>query len=1038
MPSADGDNADPDIGLNPQQAAALLPLLLTEMTAGIGMFDAGLRLRAISPSLSTILGLPADLARPGTHLHQIATHAVCAGLVADAAAALCLFAARERGTAMWTGAARRHLELTARPTPDGGWLAVWRDVTERERDRVALEEERARTQHMLRHVTDHIVLMDPNGVILESSDRSGRLLALPPELAQPGGTHQEILTYMYRRGDYGFDVPEADFVRERRAWILAAGELSFVSHMPNGVWAEYNFHPRQDGHLLVIVRDITALKTAQIALEAERGQLRRVLDELADAVLLVDHDGTIIETNGKAPALLDIPAALMQPGQTYQDIQRWRYRNGDFGTDRTEEEVVAARWASVSGPEGEQTMRLMPNGNWVEYTFRRLPNGQILAVCRDLTALKRSEAALEAERQLLREVLNSLGEVVTLLDADTNVVVSNAATARPLLVPPEYLQPGCSLREAARWVYRNGSIQTDLPEEAWIAKRLAAAYAPGGRRETGQGLGGLWTELQYTPLSGGRLLAQSRDITPIKTSEMAALAAKAEAEAARDTAEAAARAKATFLAAMSHEIRTPMNGVLGMMDVLEHAGLSAEQLRHVGVMRDSAQSLLRIIDDILDFSKIDAGRMELETLPFTLRGLVESAVDTFAPQARKKGSALFADPSGSGPDWLDGDPTRVRQILFNLVGNALKFTERGFVRISATSAVEADGVRVTLAVQDSGIGMDAAHQTRLFEPFSQADSSTTRRFGGTGLGLSIVRRLAELMGGGVTVESTPGRGSRFIVTLRCGFATAPSPVATRVIAAPAAPRADTPLVLVADDHPVNRQVMEQQLGLLGLSADLAADGEEALRLWRQRRHGVVLLDIHMPVVDGFAVARSIRREEEAAGLPRCGLVAVTANALKGEDERCYAAGMDGFVPKPVSLATLSRTLARWIPGLQTTGSAPIEQAGATFDPERLRSLFGTDPGTLAHMFESFADSAARDLNAVQVADEAGPLAEAAHRLKGAARVVGAQLLAEQAARIEVAARAGDLAGARAASKGLETLLAQTATVARASFAADVA
>jgi signal transduction histidine kinase len=200
---------------------------------------------------------------------------------------------------------------------------------------------------------------------------------------------------------------------------------------------------------------------------------------------------------------------------------------------------------------------------------------------------------------------------------------------------------------------------------------------------------------------------------------------------------------------MSHEIRTPMNGVLGMMEVLERTRLDAEQARCVAVMRDSAGSLLRIIDDILDFSKIEAGRLELEDLPFSLRGLVEGAVDTLAVQAKRKGLHLFADPPGIGPDVVSGDPVRVRQILFNLVGNAIKFTERGYVRVISETRAAKDGasVNVMLGVEDSGIGMSAEQLDRLFQPFGQADSSTTRRYGGSGLGLSIVRRLAQMMGG---------------------------------------------------------------------------------------------------------------------------------------------------------------------------------------------------------------------------------------------------------------------------------------------------
>ncbi|MBV9775847.1 MAG: response regulator [Acetobacteraceae bacterium] len=491
------------------------------------------------------------------------------------------------------------------------------------------------------------------------------------------------------------------------------------------------------------------------------------------------------------------------------------------------------------------------------------------------------------------------------------------------------------------------------------------------------------------------------------------------AEAARADAEAANRAKSTFLAAMSHEIRTPMNGVLGMMEVLERSPLAPAQARSVAVMRESAQALLRIIDDILDFSKIDAGRMDIEALPFSLEELVAGTVETMLPQARRKRLALFADPPGAGPDRVTGDPMRVRQILFNLLGNAIKFTDRGFVRVRADSRAQAGGgVRVTLTVADSGIGMDEATRARLFEPFTQADSSTTRRFGGTGLGLSIVRRLAQLMAGDVTVESTPGKGSRFVVSLslaRAGLAPAEATGPQR--AAVAAPRPGAARLLVADDHPVNLEVILRQLELLGLSADVAEDGAAALALWRERHHAVVLLDLHMPILDGFGLAEAIRREEATRDLPRSGLVAVTADALKGEDARCFAAGFDGFLPKPVSLDALARTLGRWLPDLAT--------AEALFDPEPLRGVFGADAAGRAALVRSFADSAGRDVGLIRAAPDARQLAASAHRLKGAARMAGAKRLAEQAVRAETAANAGDLAAARRATEGMDRLLAET-------------
>ncbi|HXT79644.1 MAG TPA: ATP-binding protein [Acetobacteraceae bacterium] len=501
------------------------------------------------------------------------------------------------------------------------------------------------------------------------------------------------------------------------------------------------------------------------------------------------------------------------------------------------------------------------------------------------------------------------------------------------------------------------------------------------------------------------------------------------AEAARTEAEAANRAKSTFLAAVSHEIRTPMNGVLGMLEVLERSSLDPAQMHNVAVMRESAQALLRIIDDILDFSKIDAGRMDIEALPFSLSGLVASTIEAMLPQARQKHLTLSADPSGNGPDWITGDPMRVRQILFNLVGNAIKFTDQGFVRIGADSRLEADGtVLVTVSVADTGIGMNETTRARLFEPFTQADSSTTRRFGGTGLGLSIVRRLAQLMGGDVSVESAPGHGSRFAVTLHlaeAGPARAPVETARQRREATPVQRADAIRLLVADDHPVNLEVILRQLELLGLSADVAEDGAAALALWEKHHHQIVLLDLHMPVLDGFDLAEGIRRREAEQGLARSALIAVTADALKSEDARCFAAGMDGFLPKPISLDALARTLGRWIPGL-TQGHAPAEATdGSLFDPEVLRGLFGRESNRLIALVRTFADTAARDIAAMLTAQDATRLAAFAHRLTGAARMAGAGRLAQQAMRAETAANTGNLSAARSAAEGMNQLLAET-------------
>ncbi|HKV65054.1 MAG TPA: ATP-binding protein [Rhodanobacteraceae bacterium] len=494
------------------------------------------------------------------------------------------------------------------------------------------------------------------------------------------------------------------------------------------------------------------------------------------------------------------------------------------------------------------------------------------------------------------------------------------------------------------------------------------------------------------------------------------------------------KAKSAFLAAMSHEIRTPMIGITGMLELLEHTRLDAEQRRSIAIVQSSAQSLLQIIGDILDFSKIEAGRMELAPVDIDLRRLVEHTVGNYLGIASSKGLTLeSAIDTQLAPAYV-ADPLRIRQILSNFMSNAVKFTRTGGVTVRA-ERIETlpDGRdRIALRVRDSGIGISEEQRGALFQPFSQADTSTTRTFGGTGLGLAICRQLAELMGGNIELASKPGAGSTFslILPLARGDASKVEPertvlreddFPTRPLPGIEEAQRENSLVLVVDDHATNREVLTRQLARAGFACETAADGEEGLRRWETGAYALVLTDIHMPKLDGYQLTAAIRKAERRLQYTRTPIIAITANVSKGEPEHCIAMGMDGFLGKPLRIAQLSEALRRWLPHVVfPSHDEPVHEAAqpaddALFTPESpidtavLQEIAGDDAKLAHNLLNDFLAAARKDHAALVAALDAANLPEAirqAHRIKGAAALVGARDVHAAAAAAEAAGRAG--------------------------------
>ncbi|ADL01008.1 ATP-binding protein [Brevundimonas subvibrioides] len=497
----------------------------------------------------------------------------------------------------------------------------------------------------------------------------------------------------------------------------------------------------------------------------------------------------------------------------------------------------------------------------------------------------------------LREAIDTMPDGLGFYDADDRLVIWNARYAEVNTELAAALEVGAKFRDMLQIGLEQGLYAEAVGrEQEWIEERLAARRRLSNTLEQ-QISGDRWLRVQDRRTAQGGIVTVVNDITDLKRD------AQALAEA-RDTAETANRAKSEFLANMSHEIRTPLNGVIGLTQALARTELDHDQREILNLIQSSGVTLQTLLSDILDLARVESGRLEIADEPFDLARAINEAAHLYGAPAAEKGLQFFVDIDPAAEGWVRGDVVRLKQVLTNLVSNAVKFTAKGFVSLNAAVGRDRDGAAILrFTVEDTGVGFDAEAKARLFTRFEQADGTITRRFGGTGLGLAICRQLADMMGGHLDCESEAGGGSTFILTLPLIAAEAPV-VQPIELASSADPHERRVRVLVADDHPTNRKVVELILGQAPVDLVSVEDGAQALAAARLQTFDLILMDMQMPVMDGLTAVREIRLHEATTGTQRTPVVMLTANALPDHIAAGQAAGADRHLAKPFDAAEL--------------------------------------------------------------------------------------------------------------------------------------
>lgn len=1155
------------------EAEALLRSAVDNMTNAVMLLDSNLKVRLFNRRLVEFYGFPDGFMEVGLPVEAIVRLRAERGDYGDGdidelvLARLAGYRDGEVSNLEDRTVGGRYLHITRAQVPGGGTIVVGTDVTSQ-------REAEQQTQALLESAPDAMLAVDKTGKIVLANRQFEPVFGYKPEDLLDRNV--EVLVPDRARHKHqalvdGFiSNPE---IRGMGTGMSLTGRRADGSEFP----IEVSLSPVSAGNrklVIAAIRDVTERLKVQNRLRESEILLRATIDNISGGILVSDGDMRIRLFNDTFSALLGYPEGLVAEGKLVTDLWRFQVRRGDFG-NVDEDEQIRSMQTIFDARATKEYERDISTGATLDMRFSPMIDGGGVWIASDVTKRKEMMQALKESEQQLRRILEEspIAVAVSVDDGserDGIIEFTNPRFRTMLGIVSE--NEGVERTSDYFLPDNRANFHEDqLDEGQSVFDEETLWHSKDGKE--------IWTLMSVNPISFNdrqSALIWLYDITERKAIERELVHAK-------EQAESATKAKDSFLATMSHEIRTPMNGVVGMIDLMTQTSLDQDQRQMASTIRDSAFALLTIINDILDFSKIEAGKMELEQVPISITTTLDGVGETMGPNANKKGISFVSYCDPEIPPQVYGDQVRLRQVLFNLLGNAIKFTEQGTVTMRADLA-NLTGTRATVcySVRDQGIGMTEAQIANLFQPFQQAESSTTRRFGGTGLGLTIVRRLVDLMGGVVLVESDPGEGSVFTVTIThdvvkggsleiirdldgvrvlslvpddevrslivksylephgatvdvihdsqllmeaaraaaadgrpydvvtlgfdysddekivlreqfrndeelkkmrfvvgrptAGIGTSIElPDTTIVPATPLTQRnlvnavavalgkaspnirygleaekmanrpapsvedaiANDELILVVEDNKTNQDVIQRQLRLLGYQCEIAEDGREGLAAIRSGRYAIALSDVHMPNMDGFEMTGHVRAGESDRG-KRFPIIAITANALQGESERCLDAGMDDYLSKPLEMKKLRALLKKWLPHVEQEAIAPGQQeadkptstdAAAThmerptgpaassapseeppLDVTALQDIFGDDPETIGEVLADFIEPAWNIVAEVEAAVEnhsAADIGAAGHKLKSSSRAVGANRLSDLCLILEKAGKADD-------------------------------